>query len=322
MMILLENSMIAAVDTEGPPVLAGTGCSRPCGATVSSCSAAARAEATVPRPPRLRYYLDVAEAADRGRRGQDARDCLETVGGELSNFRAALWWSFDREDDELASRLAGALHWFFGRMGRYDELCRQLDVVLERRESLAEPLRLRAALARSTLAWSVGEYEGKEALAEEAINLAEAAGDDHQLLIALVVRAGIAAYSGDGRRAEQCVSRAKPMAETLDDAWAQGWVALAEGISDRRSGRLAIAKSGATKRGELFDAIDNDQGRILPLVNLAILSQQRGDFDAAIQRCTDAVLVAQRLGDRQQLSVTWRPWPGITWPRRRRRMWW
>ncbi len=299
---LLESSMIAAVDTEGPEgtrryrlleTMRGYGLEL----------LGPGAETTV-RDHHARYYLDVAEAADVGRRGKDARDCLETVGRELSNFRAALWWSFDREDDELASRLAGALHWFFGRMGQYDELCKRLDVVLERRESMAEPLRLRAALARSTLAWSVGEYEGKEALAEEAINLAEAPGNDHQLLIALIVRAGIAAYSGDGRRAAECVFRAKPMAETLDDAWAQGWVALAEGISERRSGRLASAEERCHEALRLFEAMDNDQGRILPLVNLAILSQQRGDFDGAIQWCTNAVLAAQRLGDRQQLSVT------------------
>ena len=229
------------------------------------------------RPPRVRLprrRRSRRPRAPRPRRTGLPRDrgrgAVELPGGSLVVVRP--------RGRRAGERLAGALHWFFGRMGQYDELCKRLDVVLERRESMAEPLRLRAALARSTLAWSVGEYEGKEALAEEAINLAEAPGNDHQLLIALIVRAGIAAYSGDGRRAAECVFRAKPMAETLDDAWAQGWVALAEGISERRSGRLASAEERCHEALRLFEAMDNDQGRILPLVNLAILSQQQGRF--------------------------------------------
>jgi predicted ATPase/DNA-binding SARP family transcriptional activator len=250
------------------------------------------------------HYLAVAERADKSVHGPEARRWLSVVERDLANLHAALAWSFEGGDQECAIRLAGSVHWFFGGMGHLDQLCSWLDEVLEHPDGLVEELLLLAVSARNTLAFSTGNYLRASELGEQAIELSRKLGDRRQLLIALVVRGGIGVYEGNAQRAADCFIEAAVLCEELGDSWAKGWLLTGQGIAARRDGNREASERTLRAALDIFRGLGNNEGQVLPLINLAMLAQSAGKFDVAVTRCQEAAAAAERIGHRQLLHVT------------------
>ncbi|HEY3142782.1 MAG TPA: BTAD domain-containing putative transcriptional regulator [Acidimicrobiales bacterium] len=251
-----------------------------------------------------RYYADLAAEAERHVHGPAAPEWLARVQLELPNLRAAVAWALAHDDLETGMRLAGALRWFFARMRLLDEAAQWLEAGLDPEAGLRPELRLMALTAASTVAWMQAEFDRTRQLGEEGIALARQLDDDHQLAIALIVRGAAVVYEGDLQRAEECFVEARALCARLGDRWGLAWMLTCWATASRRAGRPAQAMRQLQESLELFRALHDRHGQVMPLVQLALAAQQGGDIDHAFSLASEGAALAAELGDRQLQHVS------------------
>jgi predicted ATPase/DNA-binding SARP family transcriptional activator len=252
-----------------------------------------------------RYYADFAAEAERHVHGPTASEWLARLTSELPNLRKAVSWAIDHDDVETGLRLAaGYLPWFFARMALLDELSRWLAAGLQREEDLPPDLRLMALTAASTVAFMQGDFSHTRQLGEEGIAIARELDDPRQLALSLMVRGAAAVFEGDLARAEECFEQAQPLCQRLGDRWGTAWMLTGWAFGSRRAGHIELARRQLQESLEIFRELHDQHGQILPLVHLALAAQEEDQIDDALALATEAVGLADALGDRQQQHLS------------------
>jgi predicted ATPase len=131
-------------------------------------------------------YLDLAEEAARHMPGGGQRAWLDRLAAEHANLRAALAWTIDHAEAQLAMRL-GAAMWRFWQLGGHMEegraaLARILDLPGADERT---PLRARAIAAAGGLQYWSADLPGADELYREQLDLAEATGDKAEMADAM-----------------------------------------------------------------------------------------------------------------------------------------
>jgi predicted ATPase/class 3 adenylate cyclase len=249
------------------------------------------------------YYADRAEEAERHVHGPGAGEWLRRVLDELPNMREALAYSFSTGDLRTGLRLAGALGWYFGRLGRLGEAAEWIDLALAADDTLDPQSRLLARTAASTLAFARGDFLRTRCLGEEGIRLARELGDQRQLAVTLISRGGAAVYEGTFQEAHACFTEAEALCRDLGNRWGRAWLLTLWSVAYRHAGDLATAGDQLAEALATFQAIGDEHGQILPLVNLSINALLGGRADEAVAQARAALDLARQLGDRQYEHV-------------------
>jgi hypothetical protein len=100
------------------------------------------------------FFLAFAERASDALWGLDRASWFRRLEREQPNLRAALAWALERQDPEIAMRLAGALAQFWEMQGNYAEGRRWLDRALAAEGAVSSAARAGALLGAATLAAS------------------------------------------------------------------------------------------------------------------------------------------------------------------------
>src|SRR5215216_6692774 len=103
------------------------------------------------------FFLTLAEEAEPRLRGPEDLEWLERLEVEHDNIRAALAWTLEREEAELAMRLAGALWTFWEARGYYGEGLAWLRRVLARGDRVSAA-RIKALEGEG---WLIFSYSGE-----------------------------------------------------------------------------------------------------------------------------------------------------------------
>ena len=146
------------------------------------------------------YYLHLAEATGRIGPEQDIRDAQ--IIEELANARVALVWAREHNEGELGLRLVTACGrtWYFYGMGSEVLFWLETFLALDAQAGAraAEPVvRIAALYGVGQLALERGDYERAEALARQALALAERTGDESGMGNALAHLGMVAETRGD-----------------------------------------------------------------------------------------------------------------------------
>ena len=97
---------------------------------------------------------------------------------EQDNMRAALKWSIEHNESEVMARMCGTLGMFWEARTAFQEAHRWIDVALKMTQEVSPAIRAKLLMAASRLAlWEVACKRSRE-LAEEALALYEAVGDE------------------------------------------------------------------------------------------------------------------------------------------------
>ncbi|MGK2959238.1 MAG: AfsR/SARP family transcriptional regulator [Acidimicrobiales bacterium] len=256
------------------------------------------------RQRHLRYFLRFAEEASCGAHGKEVRFWLPLVEAELSNFRAAIDWAFVNDDLEHALRLAGALRWYFSRLGFLEEGLSWIEPVLERRHELIPELRTLALTSASTIAFLLGRHSMTVELGEEGLAEARGLGDPQELSTALIVRGAAAVFEGNVERAITCFAEGTILCQELGDEWGMAWCQAFWGVGARRMGNLDEALELLEPAIEAFREMGDEQAQILPLVNMGQVLLQQGDTSKAMSLMNEAVRLAYRVGDQILLGTS------------------
>jgi predicted ATPase/DNA-binding CsgD family transcriptional regulator len=215
------------------------------------------------------HYLRLAEAAEPNLVGPDGERWRARLRTEQDNLRAAMAFSRDHGDTEALARMVVAVGWFWVTPGRWAQLTEWqawLQTVADRAGEL--PLWLAARIRNfQCLAFlSTGSVGEVPALANQALALARAAGDQPEEGLALALLGYVAGFVGGAEAMRPYLEQALPLLGSADSVaaqlflpyWLATFVVLRWFQSDPEEPRrlaeeaVALANASADRRNQLF----------------------------------------------------------------------
>jgi predicted ATPase/class 3 adenylate cyclase len=148
----------------------------------------------------------------------------ERAQRELSNLRAALQWTFQAGEFELALRLAVAASWGWALNSAYTEARTWITRILQRTEHLRTIEQAAALFWLAEFAAWQGDYRTAEALNERARALFELHDDQIGVFRSLLGLTQFEVNLGDLERARAVLSEADKRAESLRSDHERAWL--------------------------------------------------------------------------------------------------
>jgi predicted ATPase/DNA-binding XRE family transcriptional regulator len=296
------------------------------------------------RQHHAQYYLAFAEVATTGVPGPQQKVWLDRLEWHHSNLRAALHWSFDQHQDELAARLCIALWRFWMAHGHTYEGRRWLDACLTRRASLPAMLCADILYAAAALAAMQAEYPRVIELSEESLSLARAAADKERIARTLGLIGLIATYQGNHTRAaalteealilrreigdksgiadelnrlgvlaqlrgqyeqaEAIYTEALTLFREIKDAWGSAMVLNNQGETMRIQGKFTEAKRALQEGLSLQRDIGEKRGISISLGNLSHIALYQRDYEQVKFLCEECLTLSQEMGSKSEIAGT------------------
>ncbi|HEY1359391.1 MAG TPA: BTAD domain-containing putative transcriptional regulator [Thermoleophilaceae bacterium] len=187
--------------------------------TVRSCALERVAE-TDADSVRVRHALWLTELAEEAeaamRTGGDSASWLDRLQAEHDNIRAALGWTLEAGEIDLALRLASALRVFWEVRGHFAEGEQWLDQALARRQG-DTAVRAKALSAAGTAAFRVGDLDRARVRYTEMLELWQEVGDELGIARGLSDLGTVAAGVGDLDLAVEMLEKSAARFRELDE---------------------------------------------------------------------------------------------------------
>jgi non-specific serine/threonine protein kinase len=230
---------------------------------------------------------------------------LQRLDEEHGNIRAALTWTLDAGEIELALRLSGSLTRFWSIRGHMAEGRVRLRDALERAADAPAPVVAKAAWAAGYAALGLGEFGEAERYFARSLELARSANEPGAEAAALAQLAWIAMTrsTDGGAPARALADESLQLARTLDDKrTASGALntlaelALKRGDDDEA---LALYEEGLALRRGLGDKrlVANS------LLNLGRARLSRDELGAATALFEEGRTLAREIGDTWSMTL-------------------
>jgi predicted ATPase/DNA-binding SARP family transcriptional activator/DNA-binding CsgD family transcriptional regulator len=163
-------------------------------------------ETQVTKRAHVQYFLALAEEAEPKLWESGDKAWFGRLEKEHDNMRAALSWTLEHGEAELALRIGGALRWFWRARGYYGEGRRWLERALSEEGRTSAGARAKALDGVGWLASEQRDIDRAEAAAQEGLKLSEEAGIGGVILADFKNLLGEAAWlRGDYERAGELV---------------------------------------------------------------------------------------------------------------------
>ena len=249
------------------------------------------------------YYLKRAEEAELYLEGTEQALWLDRLEREYANLRAALHWTLEREEGEMALRLGSALFRFWeGRRRRGDGRA-FLERALAISKDVPPHIRARALFVTGILALVQGDHARGAALGREAVALQrELGGDTHQLAWSLYLLGANAWVIGDLVTARSYAEEAQTVASSSDDKVIRaylldllGQIALDHGEDNRAR---ALLEEGLMRHREIGDT----RGVLGALFFLERVLLVRGEVTQARAYAEERLTLSREIGFRPSIA--------------------
>ena len=214
------------------------------------------------------YYLHLAEQVEPHLRSAHQTVWLACLEAEHDNLRAALRWSLDHKEREMALRLSSALGYFWELCGPWSEGRTFLEQALAAREGVAAAVRAKALGAAGVLMGKQGDFEQAMALCQQSLALFRELGE----------RPGIAL--------------------SLYGLGTMAWM----------RGNLALARSVLEEALAFFRALDDPWGITSSLISLASVALERGEYARTHALLKESLALSRKLADKRGIAnslLTW-----------------
>jgi len=164
------------------------------------------------------FFLALAEEAEPRLRGPEDVEWLERLETEHDNLRAALSWTLERGDAELALCLGGALGIFWHTHGHQGEGRKWLEAALAKDDRASEAARLKALEALFWLTYDQSDLDRAEAVAQEGLKLSNEAEVEGSLAASFrTMLAGPTWVRGDYEGAKELLEESLALSREADD---------------------------------------------------------------------------------------------------------
>jgi predicted ATPase len=296
-------------------------------------------EGVLLRQRHANYFVALAEEAEPEILGVDQIAWLQRLEDERDNFRAALGWSLERPDTELALRLIGSLRRAWVARGHLSETRKWLEAAFEQGAAAPVQVEAKALYGLGRVALVQGDYDRAIPSLEQSARLFRELGQAEGLVFSLADLSFVAAAQGrhaDAQRfADEALAEAKaagndrPIAAALHSlactkldadeygearALFEQSLALRRKLGDKRNianslcylGSVALLEGdydGATALLDESLALGRDLGNLLivsvGLANESLVTLAAGDAGRAAALCIESLALSHELGDKR-----------------------
>ena len=265
------------------------------------------------------YYLDVAEAAERGLRGPQQRVWLARLVRDRDNFRGALEWLLHQARNversnafELLLRLATALRPYWEWQGYLTEgrdwLRVALSVPCERNdEKTIRAARANALSALSRFVCLQDEQTEAIELAEESIALWRTLDNPGGLATALLHRGWAAHALGDYKEAKRVYQEGLDVLASTEEIWLRAQLLMYLGAAAGFSFDFELMKSLYGQSQALFEQLGDTISIIDVLKDLGGMLILEGNYKEAITYLLKSVMLCHEMGHKQFVTT------GLVW---------
>ena len=261
-------------------------------------------EAQATKRAHAEYFLALAEEAEPRLWESGDKAWFGRLEREHDNIRAALSWTLEHGEAELALRLGGALRWFWSARGYYGEGRRWLERALSEEGRTSAKARAKALDGVGWLASEQRDIERAEAAAEEGLKLSEEAGIGGVILADFKNLLGEAAWlRGDYERAAELVEEGLMLHREARNTRGVAWSVCSLANTSSELGDYERSK-------ELFEegiALAREMGGALPLGDLLMALGYEylleGDHERATALSEEAAELYRKRGSREASSM-------------------
>ena len=252
------------------------------------------------RDRHARYYLDLAEAADRDLERAGDRAALERLDSERDNVRAALDWLLEH-DPPTALRLVAALWNYWWLRAQFQEGCELLGAALDRAPRDPTTARASALAGMGVLRWTRGDRRESFAWFDEALACARLVGAVRVETISLTYRSSDTALGRKEqiRGGEEAVNRARASGDRRLLALATG----GRGLHMTELGELEAATTLTEEALRVSRGVDDDTLVGFWLNNLGWIALQMENTVEARVRLEESLELARANGDMRQVAT-------------------
>jgi len=247
--------------------------------------------------------MALAEEAQAELRGPREGEWSARLEEEIDNLRAALRWSIDRGEAELALRLGGALWRFWTQRGHLVEGLAWLE------QALALPgaggdgspdmlgARAGALNGAGNISAARGEHARSVPFHEESLALRRQLGDTAGMAISLLNLGTAARHLGDRPLAHTRFTECLGLFQRLGDTRNAALSFLNLGRLSHDDGDFARAMTLYNEGLALFQAVGSAHGIATAFNRMGDLARDRGDLDAAEKLHGEALALRRGRGD-------------------------
>jgi len=265
------------------------------------------------------FYLGFAEHAGNQLGGHDQVAFVNRLDSDHDNLRAALRWSIDRDEIELALRLGSALWSFWDTRGYVREGRAWLDELLVR--TRARPPSTLTTTGRRALAqvfdgaaffsarWS--EFAKACELQAEALAISRELQDVRGIARSLDRLGDTTRLLGDRARGRALLTESLALFRQLGDHRGAAHALNNLGEIALEEGDLATATASFEECVSLFESIEDNRGLTHALDNLGGVLSAEGSYDRAEALYARSLRLAEELGDSHAIAQMLRSLGGV-----------
>lgn len=256
-----------------------------------------RAELPEARERHALHYLEVVERAGPELKGPTQAQWFERFEREHDNLRAALSWSLDHGQVEIASRLAGELWRYWLVRGFSKEADRWLSRVLAAPREVPISLRAKVLNGAGVVAWALGDLERARMYHTECLALRMHMEDGPGIAASYHNLAITAHDQSDIETAEMYFRKSIAQYHDLGDRWGVADGLLQLGNIMRKRKMFDAARSHLQRGRAILVELGDRQGVGGACYLLGELADDQGDYEQAHRHFTDSKEIFGELGD-------------------------
>jgi predicted ATPase/DNA-binding CsgD family transcriptional regulator len=249
------------------------------------------------------YYLHLAEQIDPHLRSAQQAVWLARLGAEHDNLRAALRWSIDYGEKEMALRLGGALWYFWELRGPWSEGRTFLKQALAASEGVAVAVRAKALGGAGVLMGTQGDFEQAMALGQQSLALFRELGEAPGTALSLYGLGTMAWMRGNLELARSLLEEALALFREQADkrgianslltwAWLLFW---SEGAFEQA--RVMLEGSVA-----LFREVGDKELEPLGELLLGFVAFLQGEYNRARSQLEESLALFRRMGNQSMIT--------------------
>ncbi len=247
------------------------------------------------------YYLTLVEEARPETKGPRQTEWFDRLESEHDNLRAALSWSLEGGDAEMALRLVANLWWFWYKRGHLSEGRRWLEEVLEKGASPA-PARAEALNGAGVLARNQSDYDQARAWLEESLVLRRELGDKTGTSMVLVDLGTVAGDRGDPAQAAAFFEKSLRLKRELGDMWGTALVLGNLGVATHHRGDLADAAALLEESLKLFRVLGDKASIAWTFGILGEVAEDKGQYEKAADSYQESLTLYRNAGDKEGIA--------------------
>jgi predicted ATPase/DNA-binding CsgD family transcriptional regulator len=248
------------------------------------------------------YYLALAAEARSESKGPRQAEWFDRLENDHDNLRAALSWSLEGGEAEIALRLVAELWWFWYKRGHLSEGRRWLEEALEK-SAAPIPARAEALNGAGVLARNQSDFEQAQACLEESLGLRRELGDKAGTSKVLVDLGTVAGDRGDPAQAAEFFEKSLRLKKEVGDRWGTALVLgnLATAAYDQ--GNPADAAALSEESLELFRALGDKAGIAWAFETLGEVAEDEDEYGRAAAYYQESLVLYREVEEKEGIAL-------------------